>query len=72
MRSKELYSVIAVILPVSLGFGLIYLHAVGRIEALTAVAAVVALGVLIGCAAVLAGVIADDPQRYRGISAHRF
>jgi hypothetical protein len=47
MRPISLYSVAAVVLPVALGLGLIYLYCVGRIGALAAVAAIMALGGLL-------------------------
>lgn len=65
MRSKELYSFIAVLLPVSLGLGLIYLHGVGRIGAFAALATVVGLGALMVVAAALADMAAQEPRRGR-------
>ena len=51
MRLQSVYSVFAVILPVSLGLGLVHLSNTGRIDAATAVA--VGIAVLM-CAGVLA------------------
>lgn len=53
MRPVSPYSVAAVILPAALGLGLIYLYCVGRIGALAAVAAIMALGGLLVGAALL-------------------
>lgn len=55
MRLQTVYSVFAVILPVSLGLGLVHLSNTGRIDAATAVA--VALGIAI---LMTAGVLARD------------
>ena len=73
MRSHDIYSAFAVALPVSLGLGLIYLYAVDRIGALTAIATVVALGALMVMAAALAEIARDEErQRHRrGIPANR-
>ena len=43
MRAQTVYSAFAVILPVSLGLGLVYLASVGRIDATVAVLAALAL-----------------------------
>ena len=55
MRLQTVYSVFAVILPVSLGLGLVHLSNAGRIDAATAVA--VTLGIAIVMAA---GVLMRD------------
>ena len=52
------------ILP--LGLGLIYLYAQGRIEAFTALAAVLAMALLMIVLAALADVAAEDRRRSRG------
>jgi hypothetical protein len=61
---KNLNSVMAVILPVSLGLGLIYLYGVGRIEAFTALAAVLGGGALMVVVIALADIAAHEPTRY--------
>lgn len=65
MRPLPLYSIIVVILPVALGLGLIYLYCVGRIEALTAVGAILAVGGSLA-GAVLLSRAAEDSQRSYG------
>mgnify|MGYP000660367293 CR=1 FL=1 len=65
MRQFSIYPVAAIVLPVALGLGLIYLYCVGRIDALTAIATVVALGGLLAGAAFLSKIAADD-RRPRG------
>lgn len=60
---KNLNSVMAVILPVSLGLGLIYLYGVGRIGALAAIAALIGGGVLLVVVVVLAEIAAHEPVR---------
>jgi hypothetical protein len=65
MRPLSLYSVIVVILPVALGLGLIYLYCVGRINAFTALAAILALGASLAGAAFMARA-AEDAQASRG------
>ena len=47
---NSLYSAFAVILPVSLGLGLVYLASAGRIDAYTAVIATVAIALVMGAA----------------------
>lgn len=53
----------AVILPVSLGLGLIYLYGVGRIEAFTALAAVIGGGALLVVVVALSDMAAQEPPR---------
>lgn len=65
MRPLPLYSVIVVILPVALGLGLIYLYCVGRIDALTALAAILALGASLAGAAFVSRA-AEDAQAAAG------
>lgn len=60
---KSLNSVMAVILPVSLGLGLIYLYGVGRIEAFTALAAVIGGGALLVVVVALSDIAAQEPSR---------
>lgn len=57
---SRLYSFVAVALLVGLGLGLIYLHCVGRISAITAVATVLGLGTLMILATTLAGAVSQD------------
>ena len=45
MSAHSIYAAFAVILPISLGLGLIHLAAVGRIDAYTAVAAALLLAI---------------------------
>lgn len=65
MRSKGFYSLIAVLLPVCLGLGLIYLHGVGRIGALAALATVAGIGALMVIGAMLGDVVKREPHRVR-------
>lgn len=60
MRPISPYSVAAVVLPVALGLGLIYLYCVGRINAVTAVAAIMVLGGILVGAAFLSRAAEDD------------
>lgn len=74
MRSKRIYGHIAAILAVGLGLGLIYLFASGRIDAVTAIATVLAMALLMVVLAALADVAGDDRRRIRGrarVPAHR-
>ena len=59
MSARSLYAAFAVILPVSLGLGLVYLATVGRIDPLIAVLTALA------AAAVLAAVVAGGSRRGR-------
>ena len=61
-RGPNLYSVFAVILPVSLGLGLIYLSATGRMEPMVALLVAVSIALLVPLAVVAAIASADDPQ----------
>lgn len=64
MRALPLYSIVVVILPVALGLGLIYLYCVGRIDALTAVGAMLAAGGSIAGAVLLSRVAAENQRPY--------
>lgn len=72
MTTKPLYRLAAVSLPVSLGLGLIYLYAVGRITAAAALGTVVGFGVLMVLLAYLrdAADQRQEPTETR-IPAHR-
>jgi hypothetical protein len=48
MKSRNLSAAFAVILPVALGLGLVYLTIVGRIDATAAVISTLAIAALIG------------------------
>lgn len=65
MRPISLYSVAAVVLPVALGLGLIYLYSVGRINATAAVAAIMVLGGILVGAAFLSRAAEDDRESHR-------
>ena len=72
MRPLSLYSVFVVILPVALGLGLIYLYCVGRIGAVAAIAAILALGGTLAGAAFLSKALEDDPgPREQGLPLWR-
>lgn len=73
MRSHDLYSAFAVALPVSLGLGLIYLYALDRIGAITAIATVVAVGAIMIVAAAMADMGREEERRRhrRGLPADR-
>jgi hypothetical protein len=70
MKNARLYAAFAVILPVSLGLGLVYLTIIGRIDAGAAVISTLGLAALIGVLIYLRDFAADqemddsrDPQR---------
>jgi hypothetical protein len=70
MRNARLYAAFAVIPPVSLGLGLVYLTIIGRIDAGAAVISTLGLAALIGVLIYLRDFAADqemddsrDPQR---------
>ena len=65
MRPISLYAVAAVVLPVALGLGLIYLYCVGRINAMAAIASIMALGGILGGAALLSRAAEDDRESHR-------
>jgi hypothetical protein len=48
MRFQTLYAAFAVILPVALGLGLVYLSSIGRIDGYTALMATVVIAVAMG------------------------
>ena len=60
MRNFNVYSAFAVILPVSLGLGLVYLSSVGRIDGYTALVTTVGIAVAMGAA-----VLARDAAQQR-------
>jgi hypothetical protein len=66
MRPTSIYSAFAVMLPVSLGLGLVYLVSIGRIEPGVAIVASLGLAVLIACAIWLRDFAANSPFRGRG------
>ena len=73
MRSQRLYGAISASLAVSLGLGLIYLYAVGRIEAFTAIGAVLAMALVMILIAALADMARQDRPRDRArLPAHRW
>jgi len=45
---RNIYSIFAVILPVSLGLGLVYLSSAGRIDTATAIVGAIAIVVVMG------------------------
>jgi predicted lipid-binding transport protein (Tim44 family) len=68
MKNPNFYAAFAVILPVSLGLGLVYLTIIGRIGAGAAVISTLALAALIGVAIFLRDFAADqalDERRSR-------
>lgn len=72
MLPRALYRLAAVSLPVSLGLGLIYLYGVGRVTALTALGAVLGLGVLMVGAAYLREAADQSRDRHdTKFQAHR-
>jgi predicted lipid-binding transport protein (Tim44 family) len=69
MKNPNFYAAFAVILPVSLGLGLVYLTIIGRIGAGAAVISTLALAALIGVVIFLRDFAADqalDERRSRG------
>ena len=72
MRSNRFFGFIAASLAVSLGLGLIYLYAAGRIGAFSAIAAVLAMAVLMIVLAALADMASEERRRSRPrMPAHR-
>lgn len=63
-HKPDVYAAFAVILPVSLGLGLIYLATTGAIEPLAAILSIVAIAVIIPVAAALAPMIHDEESQY--------
>lgn len=66
MKSPNLYSAFAVILPVSLGLGLVYLTIIGRIDAGAALMSTVGFAAMIGVLVFLRDFAANqdlDPRR---------
>jgi hypothetical protein len=67
MKTPNLYTAFAVILPVALGLGLVYLTIVGRIDAGAAVATTLVIAAVIGALVFLRDFSAnqdlDDPRR---------
>ncbi len=63
---RHLYAAFAVILPVSLGLGLVHLSSVGRIDAYTAVAAALALAGAMGAAIYTRDAAWDEEPDERG------
>lgn len=57
---RAVHSIAAIVLPVSLGLGLIYLYVVGRISALTAIVTILALGGFLVGAAYLSRAAEED------------
>lgn len=62
MRPPNLYSAFAVILPVSLGLGLVYLTIVGRIEPAAAVISALMLAGVIGVLIYLRDFASDEER----------
>ena len=65
MKNARLYAAFAVILPVSLGLGLVYLTIVGRIEPAAAVISTLLLAGLIGVLIYLRDFASDDERDER-------
>ena len=70
MKNPNLFAAFAVILPVSLGLGLVYLTIIGRIDAGAAVISTLGLAAVVGVLIYLRDFAADqetndgrDPQR---------
>ena len=67
MKNPNIYSAFAVILPVALGLGLVYLTIVGRLEPASALGATLGLAALIGVAVFLRDFCSDqeigDPRK---------
>ena len=60
MKRPNIYSAVAVILPVSLGLGLIYLHVMRGLDFATAIGSILGLAVLMFAVSFLASVASDD------------
>jgi len=63
MRLQRVYAAFAVILPVSLGLGLVYLSSSGRIDGMTAIGVTLAIVLVMG-----AGVLARDAADRRALN----
>ena len=61
---NRLYASLAVLLPITLGFGLIYLSVMGRIEPLAAILTMLCLAVVLPLAAYVAS-LAREAERER-------
>ena len=71
MRSKRIYGTFSALLAVALGLGLIYLYSQGRIDAFTAIAAVLGMALLMIVLAALADVASEDRRGRARFPAHR-
>jgi hypothetical protein len=60
MKRPNIYTAFAVILPVSLGLGLIYLHVMRGLDPVTAIGSILGLAVLMLAVSFLANVASDD------------
>jgi hypothetical protein len=60
MKRPNIYAAFAVILPVSLGLGLIYLHVMRGLDPVTAIGSIMGLAVLMLAVSFLANVASDD------------
>ena len=60
MKKPDFYAAFAVILPVALGFGLIYLSLMRGLDPMTAVGSIIAIAVLILVVGFLANVASDE------------
>ena len=59
-RMPDIHSIFAVILPVSLGLGLIYLSASGRMEPMAALMVILGIAVLVPLAVTAAKIARED------------
>ncbi len=72
MRSKRIYGTSSAFLAVTLGLGLVYLYAAGRIDAFTAIATVIAMALLMIVLAALAEMAPEDRRHRRSrVPVHR-
>jgi hypothetical protein len=65
-RKRDIYAVIAALLPVALGFGLIDLYVTGRIGALAAILSALGLAAVMFVIAILADFESDVRRGTRG------
>jgi hypothetical protein len=66
MKKPNIYTAFAVILPVALGLGLIYLHVMRGLDPVTAIGSILGLAVLMFAVSFLADVASDDaPRSYK-------
>ena len=70
--NRRLHAIIAVLLPVALGLGLIYLYATGSLDASAVVLVIVGMVLLVPLVAILVELRGDDRARKQERTRRRF